>query len=197
MPVSIDTTSTKYHGSMSANYETKRKTQERWDIENATVEKMLRKLKPKSILDVPCGTGRFFNVYNSLGEVNVIAVDVSSSMLEQAQKKADKCKTATLTLKCKDVRVLKTPQIDVSVCVRFLDLIDEAAMRGVMKKLYACTDTAIICTIRLGDSYIPKSNTATHDQAKFRSQMKKVGWKIAEEVPVFKQGWFILRLGKR
>lgn len=195
MTVSIESTSRKYHGSMARNYETKRKTQERWDIENDVVAKMLKRLKPKSILDVPCGTGRFFKVYDTLGKVKVLAVDVSTEMIAQAKQK--KVKHAEMTIKVKDVVSLKTPQIDVSVCVRFLDLIDERAMRKVMKKLYTCTDTAIICTIRLGETYIPKSNTATHDEAKFREQMKAAGWKVVKKVPVFNQGWFIFQLERR
>lgn len=192
MTVSIDKTSSKYHGAMAANYETKRKKQERWDIENAEVEKMLTKLKPKSVLDIPCGTGRYLSVYGKLRVKEVTAVDVSSSMIALAKRKnAEKTKVRFLV---KDVRNLKATGFDVSVCVRFLDLIDEAAMLGVIKKLMGVTTGAIICTIRLGDDYIAKSNTATHDQKKFRRVIKRKGWKIVKSVPVFKQGWFILLL---
>lgn len=198
MPVNIDATARKYHGAMAATYETKRKKQERWDIENATVEAMLTALKPKSILDVPCGTGRFIALYDKLGVKDVTAVDVSDTMLEQAQAKMKKVKSKMyVDFICKDVRNIKHLDVDVSVCVRFLDLIDEEAMRSVMKKLFACTDKAIICTIRLGNTYIPKSNTATHHKMEFNRMIRKAGWTVADHVDVFNQGWVILQLVPR
>jgi SAM-dependent methyltransferase len=194
MPVNIETTSGKYHGRMAETYETKRKKQQRWDIENDVVAKMLAKLKPKSILDVPVGTGRYIPIYDKLRVKMVLGVDVSDSMLAIAKEKARKTKRATITLKCRDVRKLKTITVDVSVCVRFLDLIDEQAMRQVMAKLMNSSKRAIICTIRLGPEYVPKSNTATHDSKKFHSFVRKHGWRVAKHHAVFTQGWFILLL---
>lgn len=196
MPVNIDATARKYHGAMAANYETKRKTQQRWDQENETVARMLRKLKPRSVLDVPCGTGRFLDVYDELRVKRLLCVDVSDSMIRIAQQKYTKFSDPKFIVK--DVRKLKIEKkFDVAVSVRFLDLIDDDAMRGVVTKLCASTKRAIICTIRLGPKYIAKSNTATHDERKFRLLIKKRGWKIAKDVPVFTQGWHIFLLKPR
>jgi ubiquinone/menaquinone biosynthesis C-methylase UbiE len=194
MAVNIETTSRKYHGNMAANYETKRKKQQRWDLENEVVKRFLSKIQPRSILDVPCGTGRYFPLYDQLRVRRVLAVDVSDSMLAIAKHKTKKITRTTITLKRKDVRRLKVKPVDVSVCVRFLDLIDESAMREVMRKLMKVSSIGIICTIRLGESYIAKSNTATHDEQKFRKLLKYHGWRIAKSVPVFAQGWFIFLL---
>lgn len=197
MTVNIDTTGRKYHGRMAETYETKRKKQQRWDIENDVVAKMLKKLKPKSVLDVPVGTGRFIPVYDKLRVRMVIGIDISDSMLALAKQKAKKAKRTIVTLKCKDVRKVKTIGVDVSVCVRFLDLIDDKAMREVVTKLCKVSRRAIICTIRLGPTYVPKSNTATHDEKKFRAHLKKQGWKISKSVPIFTQGWFVFLLKPR
>lgn len=196
MSVNIDTTSKKYHGRMAETYETKRKKQQRWDQENETVERMLTKLKPRTVLDVPCGTGRFVEVYDALRVKRVTAVDVSDSMIRLAQRKYTK--HVDVKFVCKDVRKLKVEKkVDVSVCVRFLDLIDDVAMRQVVTKLCKVTKTAIICTIRLGPKYIAKSNTATHAEKKFRALLRKNGWKIAKDVPVFTAGWHIFLLKPR
>ena len=194
MTVSIDTTSKKYHGRMAETYEPNRVKQGRWKIENETVEELLAKLKPKSVLDVPVGTGRYIPAYERLKVHRVIGVDVSDEMVAQAKQKVKKTTRAKVTLKVKDVRKLKTENVDVSVCVRFLDLIDEDAMRQVVKKLMSVSDKAIICTIRFGPKYVPKSNTAEHDEKKFRALVKKHGWKVAKAIPVFTQGWHILVL---
>jgi len=41
---------------------------------------------------------------------------------------------------------------------------------------------------------VPKSNTATHDERKFRSLARRLGWMIAEEVEIFDAGWRVARL---
>lgn len=195
MPVNIDTTSRKYHGRMAETYETKRKKQQRWDIENSVVEKMLTKLSPKSVLDVPCGTGRFIPVYDALKVKTVYAIDVSDSMIALAKEKMEEVKHSRVTFIRRDVRKLKPKyEAEVSVCVRFLDLIDEKAMYQVLEKLMERSTVGIICTIRLGPEYIPKSNTATHNEAKFRKFLAKKEWKIAKSHLVFTAGWFIFLL---
>lgn len=197
MTVSIDSTTKKYHGRKAETYESVRTKQERWDIENATVEAMLVKLKPQSVLDVPVGTGRFIPMYDRLKIRRVVGIDVSSSMLATAHNKTKKLHYSTVRLICKDVRQVEKTTAEVSVCVRFLDLIDEEAMRSVMKTLMRLSSKAIICTIRFGPTYVPKSNTATHDEAKFLKLLSREGWHVARSVSVFKQGWQILLLKPR
>lgn len=195
MPVNIDTTGRKYHGRMAETYETKRKKQQRWDIENEVVEKMLTKLAPKTVLDVPCGTGRFLPVYEKLKVKSVIAMDISDSMIALAKEKLSKVKSTRVDFIRRDVRRLKPKyEADVSVCVRFLDLIDEKAMYEVLAKLMERSKVAIICTIRLGPEYVPKTNTATHNERKFKKFLEKNEWKIAKSHAVFTQGWFIFLL---
>jgi len=65
-----------------------------------------------------------------------------------------------------------------------------------MEQFMGAATKNIILTIRFGDSYILKSNTATHDRRKFLQWLRKHGWRMAEEIPIFKQGWYILRLEK-
>jgi 2-polyprenyl-3-methyl-5-hydroxy-6-metoxy-1,4-benzoquinol methylase len=197
MTVSIDSTTKKYHGRKAETYEEIRVKQERWDIENAEVKRMLKTIRPKSVLDVPCGTGRFIRTYDTLGVKDVTAIDVSDSMLALAKKKMSRVKsTMYVDFVCRDVREMTDLRVDVSVCVRFLDLIDDVAMRSVLKTLFRCTDRAILCTIRLGESYIPKSNTATHDKARFLRTVTKAGWQVQEDFPIFNQGWSLLHLVK-
>lgn len=200
MTVSIDATAKKYHGRKAETYEAVRTKQRRWDEENEAVRRFLNQLRPRSVLDVPVGTGRYLDLYRVLKVTRVIGVDVSQEMLDQAAVKAKRVARLggpIIVLKRKDIRDLTLDNVDVSVCVRFLDLIDERAMRQVMKKLMATSRRAIVCTIRLGDSYVPKSNTATHDERKFRRLLEKHGWKVAKDVPIFTQGWHVFLLKRR
>lgn len=197
MTVSIDTTSKKYHGRMASTYEPNRTKQQRWHLENDAVRRFLSPLRPRRLLDVPCGTGRFFSLYDALRVRKVIAVDVSDEMLAQATERAHACKRANIAFACDDVRTMRIKPVDVSVCVRFLDLIDESAMRGVMVKLMKTSTQAIICTIRFGPKYVPKSNTAEHDEKKFAKLLRKNGWRIAKRIPIFSKGWNVLLIKPR
>jgi ubiquinone/menaquinone biosynthesis C-methylase UbiE len=185
----FDRTKIKYRGKMAENYETKRMKQERWDVENQIVQSMIE-LKKGTLLDVPVGTGRFLRYCVDKG-FRVTGVDSSSEMLCLAIAKNIAC-----DLEPGDATDLhfKDRSFDHTLCVRFLDLIDEPAMRKVVKELCRVTKKTIICTIRFGEEYVLKSNTATHDKKKFAALVKRCGWSIVEEQPIFKQGWFVLRL---
>lgn len=213
MTVSIETTSRKYRNSKARTYDAIRKKQERWHLENKYVETMLTTLHPRSVLDVPVGTGRFFSLYRKLGVERVAGVDSSDEMLALAAKKlkgetvlrqASGAQVYTLggkmewLLEQRDARDLSEfKKFDAAVCVRFLDLIDEKAMRAVVRELCRLCD-AVIFTIRFGEKYVPKANTAEHDEKKFWRLVRELGFARAEEYPIFKAGWRVcmIRRGK-
>ena len=207
--VSIEQTSKKYFGKKAATYEEVRTKQRRWTLENQWVEQLMEDaVVGTSLLDVPCGTGRFFPLWHLRG-LQVTGVDISSEMLEQARdalKKAPALYRAArdlswLTTVEADVRAYCKAQpdrsFDSTVCVRFLDLIDEAAMRTVLTEFCRITRERIIITIRFGDKYVPKSNTAEHDRAKFFRFVKRFGWQAVQEIPVFTLGWSVLLLKRK
>lgn len=190
MTVNIQTTSKKYRGAMAANYDAKRTKQIRWDKENAAVAAMVQDLKRgTTVLDCPVGTGRFLPTWKKQG-FDFLGVDYSEEMLDLAGKKGwPKSKLVQ-----GDASALELGRkFDVGVCVRFLDLIDEAALYCVLTTLNGVVRKRFICTIRFGVKYVPKSNTAEHDEKKFSAWMKRHGWKETERVPVFDAGWHVLR----
>src|SRR5262245_34957889 len=180
----------KYRGKMAKNYTTKREKQYRWIIENNAVSAMLDAPEGSWILDAPVGRGRFLQLYGSKG-YNVCGIDISDEMLVYANQ----LKIPNVLLYHGDVTKIEvTQRFHTSVCVRFLDLIPEDAMNKVLKELDRVTDHCLILTIRLGSAYIPKTNTATHDEKKFLRLIRKLHWQIAEDVPVFSQGWHVYKL---
>ena len=87
---------------------------------------------------------------------------------------------------------------DVAVCVRFLDLIDEEAMRRVVTELCRVARRAVILTIRFSaGAYRPKVNTAEHDRRKFNALVTRLKWRVSESVPFRDAGWEIVRLERR
>ena len=193
--VSLKQTSVKYRGKKAETYEAIRTTQARWAVENETVETWLRELKPVNVLDCPVGTGRFIPVYREL-KIDGVGMDVSKDMLALAKRKN---RMDVLELKCGSATETGYPNraFDMSVCVRFLDLIDNVAMKMVMTELTRVSSKWIICTIRLGEKYLPKSNTAEHDIKKFRTLISVLGFKIKEGKQFREGSWHILLLERK
>lgn len=196
--VSIAQTMKKYHGRKAETYDEIRTKQGRWHLENAAVEKMLSTCDLSHVLDCPVGTGRFLALYRKIGTKMVTGIDASSSMLSLAGKKT-KGGGMFLRLSTGDATATEKQdkEFSTTVCVRFLDLIDEEAMRRVMAEITRVTSHSIVLTIRLGDAYVPKSNTAEHDRAKFNALVKRLGWKIEESIPIMNAGWTVMRLGRK
>lgn len=73
-----------YYGSKASGYNAGRDRQPWWVEENRLVEVIVETLPPLSnVLDVPCGTGRFFDFFASKG-IAVTGLDSSSDMLAEA-----------------------------------------------------------------------------------------------------------------
>jgi ubiquinone/menaquinone biosynthesis C-methylase UbiE len=200
MTVSIEATSKKYHGRKAATYETVRTKQKRWHRENELVEEFLQGKKLGRVLDIPVGTGRFLRLYNHMNATAVDGIDSSDEMLALAAKKLKRLHRAPLVALLKgDARKVARADryYDTTVCVRFLDLIDEEAMRTVVKELCRVTKNQIVLTIRFGPKYLPKSNTAEHDERKFKALISKQGWHIARAEPIRDAGWHVLSLERK
>jgi hypothetical protein len=118
-------------------------------------------------------------------------------MLALAKFKIKNVKKPRYLLDVGDARELLYHEHDVVVCVRFLDLIDEKAMRAVMRSITQKAPV-VIFTIRFGKKYTPKSNTAEHDEKKFRALVRELGFVFVEAHPVFAAGWHVcmIRRGK-
>lgn len=197
--VSIRQTSLKYHGEKAKTYDEIRTKQARWHFENGVVEKWLTEMKPiaKQVVDCPVGTGRFLKKYHELG-INAHGIDVSEAMLALAKKKVPKG-NKLIHLAQGDATKLEVKDkfFDGAVVVRFLDLIDEDAMKAVVTEMARVSKKFIICTIRLGEKYVPKSNTAEHDAKKFRALVSKLGFAVASEERFREGSWHVLLLKRR
>jgi ubiquinone/menaquinone biosynthesis C-methylase UbiE len=188
--VNLTTTSRKYRKKMATGYETKRIKQIRWHQENSAVTEMLTGMKG-SVLDMPVGTGRFLELYHKLKLRPVLGIDTSDDMLVLAKLRL---KPKQTLMKGDAIKLWPTEKSwDIAVCVRFLNLIDETAMYQVLKELDRVTRHCLILTIRLGTTYVAKSNTATHNQKKFVSTLHRYGWEQTRDIPIFTQGWHVLK----
>jgi len=79
--------SEKYFGEVATGYDAKRVEQPKWHVEQQIIERMLSDFPAGAgVLDAPCGTGRFFPIYEAKGFV-VKGVDISPDMLKEAGAK--------------------------------------------------------------------------------------------------------------
>jgi ubiquinone/menaquinone biosynthesis C-methylase UbiE len=114
----------RYRGATATDYEQRRVGEPSWAREQAIVSSMLEVFpRDATLIDVPVGTGRFFEFYQARG-LRPTGVDVSADMLTQAQQKAIEVGLA-VTLEAGDIRRLRFPNgaFDGAVCIRLFNLI--------------------------------------------------------------------------
>jgi ubiquinone/menaquinone biosynthesis C-methylase UbiE len=186
--ITYEYTKTRYRGKKAATYEQVRKKQARWALENEAVERYMAGAKG-TVLDVPVGTGRFLKLWDSM-KLAATGIDASEEMLAIAQRK----KSKAFLVKGDAIDLGPAANADAAVCIRFLDLIPEDAMMRVLRELCRVAKERIVLTIRLGETYVHKSNTCTHDRRKFYRAVKRHGWQIEHATPIFGQGWEVIKL---
>jgi SAM-dependent methyltransferase len=102
-------------------YEARRQSV-RWAAEASVFNEIYRRIDPKRVLDLPVGTGRFFEAYVGNG-AEVVGVDISQNMLEEAAAKMPR--GARVELRRADVLTLRHSSelgtgYDLIVCMRFI-----------------------------------------------------------------------------
>lgn len=197
MTVSLKATSRKYHGRKAETYDAIRTKQLRWEKENEAVTNFMVGSTSRSVLDVPVGTGRFLALWHKLG-MRITGLDVSDEMVALARRKWRKGMVGELVVgDFLTTDAVRYDKYDVVAMIRILDLIDEEAMRAFVKKAAELARREIVLTIRFGPKYVPKANTAEHDETKFKRMVSNLGWKEVGRVPIFNAGWNVLHLRRK
>ena len=129
----------KYYGQVAKTYNN-RKNNPKWDAEHNAVADML---KTGPVLDVPCGTGRFFKLYRARG-LEYLGADISQDMLDIA-KREDK----TARLEKMDILKEPRPGYATAVCIRLLQWLYPAEVKALFENLTESADE-IIFSVRLG-----------------------------------------------
>jgi ubiquinone/menaquinone biosynthesis C-methylase UbiE len=140
----------KYHGAIASGYDAKRDQSPKWTIEQNHIEDMLSDLPTGSwVLDVPCGTGRFFKFYHDRGLL-FVGVDRSEDMLTQAGHKVIDFQKARLHVG--DVRklaALADKSVDAVVMCRLTRWLSPNDCVLALKELQRVSRQKIISTWRV------------------------------------------------
>lgn len=159
----------KYHGEMAAHYNARRENTEKWKEEQSAVEALLAHYPGTLVLDLPCGTGRFMELYRRL-RCRVIAADVSTDMLNEARKAAERAGTAAPRFETVDALEMNPAdfRVDVVVSTRFINWLAPEHAQRALSNLCACSRSAVIIGIRSLDL-----TTATPEQRRrFESRVQ-------------------------
>lgn len=119
----------KYTGAVAETYERDRTKSWKWNFEDDAVRQAFEHLPGiKTLIDVPCGTGRFHSLYKELG-IEAMGVDVSADMLRQADAKG-------MAVMERDLFTMTVPdehRYDCLLCVRFLNWLDPVHLESAIE----------------------------------------------------------------
>jgi len=136
-----------YDKEIASTYEKDRVVEPIWDKEQVFVRDFLKTVLPSStILDLPVGTGRFLPYYAEFDQ-NVIGLDISENMLDEAKEKIGLFKNATqVKLGPGDITQLPLEglSIDYSICWRLFHLLPEPVLATGIKELCRVTRKQIL-----------------------------------------------------
>jgi ubiquinone/menaquinone biosynthesis C-methylase UbiE len=162
----------KYVGAVASGYNAKREDSDKWRIEQRVVEDMLSDLPSGSwVLDVPCGTGRFFPFYASKGFL-VKALDLSEDMLRKA---AEVMQDNIRLARVGDAREtgLEDKSVDAAVMVRLTRWLSPEGCVKALKEMQRVARKRIVFTARV------RNHAHARPYGLIASALD--GWKIARD----------------
>jgi SAM-dependent methyltransferase len=129
----------------------KRRQSVRWGAEARAFEQFYTQINPRKVLDLPVGTGRFFDAYLK-NNAEVLGVDISANMLAEATTKIPQ--SAPIKLLRADVLDLKQPSplgsgYDLIVCMRFIYWLRPRELAIMLRKFNATGAPLLIASTKV------------------------------------------------
>jgi SAM-dependent methyltransferase len=178
----------------------------RWEAESRAFNQFYTRISPRKVLDLPVGTGRFFNTY--LGNnADVLGVDISANMLAEAATKIPRGAPIKLlradVLDSKETSTLGSGY-DLIVCMRFIYWLRPHELAIMLQKFRATGAPLLVAStkVALDDPYQILGGGWKHSLRRlrahaYRTLVKRVyketqlleifaanGWTLAEKVPL-------------
>ncbi len=187
----------RYSSRGAKRYESRRQSV-RWAAEAQAFERVYTRINPKRVLDLPVGTGRFFEIYLSTN-AEVLGIDISENMLNEARRKIPP--GANIRLARADILDLRQPSplgsgFDLIVCMRFLYWLRPHELAIMLRKFAATGAPLLVAStkVALEGPRRPFGNGWKHSVGSLRSHLyravvKRV-YKEAELLDIFAtNGW--------
>jgi len=185
-------TGMRYFGVKALDYDAKRMGTAKWVGEDRKVKEYLLDLpQGASILDVPCGTGRFFWFYRERG-FKALGIDISPDMLIKARERAG----GNIKVKVGSIFNMEISKVfDVVLCIRFLNLVESEDFRRALVEMQRVAKSRVIFTLR-----VKQKNPTGHYHSPHKMVLVKEsllpGWKIGRNEPVHEEDYRLIELVK-
>lgn len=143
----------RYVGRVADEYEDVRTREPQWAMEHEALAEALRAIRPASVLDVPCGTGRFWGMYQEFG-IDATGYDTSGDMLMHARKRGweNVYQRSIFDL---------DGRYDVGVCFRLLNWMSRDEAEAALTELARVSTRAVVVSIGIGQGR--HGRTQLHD----------------------------------
>jgi SAM-dependent methyltransferase len=155
--------SRRYTGSTAESYDRDRLGTPRDVAEQGAIRQLLAEASPTTVLDSPCGTGRFFPAYLDGGVTELTGIDVSGDMLEIAARRAEELSLSAHFHRASllDHDSLPNPDpVDMVCCIRFLNWISWAQAIDAVTLLRPFAARHMIVGVTTQDSPPPRLRAA-------------------------------------
>ena len=154
--------------------------------------------KVESVLDVPCGTGRFSGFLPALG-LRYLGGDASPAMLTEARRKYPAVHFAALDLAHLP---MADRSVDLVVCIRLMHLVRDAQLRAAfLREMARVARVGVVVDFRQRSSLRAWLGSArhrlglrakapgalTHEQ--IRAELEAAGLEVSALVPVRRPAW--------
>jgi hypothetical protein len=163
----------KYYGDVAAGYDAKREDNPKWHAEQKAMADLLARFPAGShILDIPVGTGRYFDIYRQRKFI-VTGMDKSTDMLDQALTKIKP--EDYIELHVGDVRrlMMQPKSVDIAVMSRLTRWLSPEECTLAASNLMEVARKAVIFTARIAD----------HPKARPLSLFEvRPDWSITEQI---------------
>jgi SAM-dependent methyltransferase len=138
-----------YTGTAAHGYDERRRQSEKWTQEHAAIADLLGSLPHDlQVLDVPVGTGRFFDLYAGRG-FSVTGVDSSSDMIAIASRRAAALQLTANLVQGDIFRLaLADNRFDCAICIRFLNWLAIADVDRALGALCRVSKAHLIIGVR-------------------------------------------------
>jgi cyclopropane fatty-acyl-phospholipid synthase-like methyltransferase len=166
--------------------------------EEAILASMLSRFgREASLLNVPCGAGRFARLVAPEARRRTVFADVSRPMIDAAGAALAAAGVTRVELRLEDVTRTAPPErFDVVLCVRLLHHLDAAAFDAALDYLAAAATAGIVCTFastatwkgfwreRRRAAGRKRGGEILRSPERVREALDARGWRVAEVRPL-------------
>lgn len=179
----------RYRGKGATGYEAKRAGTNKWKLEDEGVRTLLPK-NIRTVLDVPVGTGRFWDLYVERG-IMATGLDTSEDMLNEAAEKG------MIGLRFGDIRNIPfdDKSFDAVVCIRLMAWFEPDEVQQALREM-ARVSNMIIVNIRTNEeeSFCKGGSLWNHYRPDFYRWITDIGFRVDQIFNIGAKGNDIYRL---